>query len=244
MLNCWLKVFWLKNGCVLLTSDPLGLDTASLWGNAGHHTFTAAKGVGPRLATGRKEPGKECHLEQAWGCSQFHVRCRWKGKCCSGKHRTLETMHMEGEQNPEDYIRVKSTPTNQNISPGDGIQRRNVWQTNHSVFLKQERKEGRKGERKKKGRKEVKKEGGKEEEKRRKEKKKKSPYCVSSLYQPKALCHILLSVVGIIKTQAYKKIHYEYHLLLHASIFFSVGNLTLIFREEKSRHFWGVMLLT
>lgn len=59
-----------------------------------------------------------------------------------------------------------------------------------------------------------------------------------------ALCHILLSVVGIIKTQAYKNIHYDYHLLLHASVFFSVGNLTLIFREEKSRHFWGVMLLT
>lgn len=59
-----------------------------------------------------------------------------------------------------------------------------------------------------------------------------------------ALCHILLSVVGIIKTQAYKNIHYEYHLLLHASVFFSVGNLTLVFREEKNRHFWGVMLLT
>lgn len=49
-----------------------------------------------------------------------------KGKCWSGKHRTLETMHMEGEQNPEDYIRVKPTPTNQNISPGDGMQRSNV----------------------------------------------------------------------------------------------------------------------
>ena len=58
-------------------------------------------------------------------------------------------MHMEGDQNPEDYIRVKPTLTNQNISPGDGIQRRNVRQTNHSVFLKQERKEGRGKERRK-----------------------------------------------------------------------------------------------
>ena len=114
-------------------------------------------------------------------------------------------MHMEGEQNPEDYIRVKPTLTNQNISPGDGIQRRNVRHTNHSVFLKQERKEGRKGERKKKGRKEVKKEGGKEEEKRRKEKKKRALTAYLLFTSLEALCHILLSVVGIIKTQAYKR---------------------------------------
>ena len=94
-----------------------------------NRTFTAAEGVGPRVAMSKRGQGKECHLEQVWGCSQFHVRCRWKGKCWSGKHRTLETMHMEGEQNPEDYIRVKPTPTNQNISPGDGMHRSNVWLT-------------------------------------------------------------------------------------------------------------------
>ena len=151
-------------------------------------TFIAAKGVGPRLATRRRGQGKECHLEQVWGHSPFHVRCRWQGKCWSGKHRTLETMHMEGEQNPEDYIRVKPTPTNQNISAGDRMQRRNVWLTNQSIFLKQERKEGRKGEREKEWRKEIKKGRGEGErkEEERKEKEKKSPYCVSSLYQPRS----------------------------------------------------------
>ena len=69
-----------------------------------------------------------------------------------------------------------------------------------SSLNKKGRKEGRG-----KGRKEVKKEGGKEEEKRRKEKKKRALTVYLLFTSLEALCHILLSVVGIIKTQAYKK---------------------------------------
>lgn len=71
-----------------------------------------------------------------------------------------------------------------------------------SSLNKKGRKEGGKKEERKKRSKEGRREGGRKEEER-KEKKALTVYLFFTSLE--ALCHILLSVVGIIKTQAYKK---------------------------------------
>lgn len=76
--------------------------------------------------------------------------------------------------------------------------------TNHSVLLKQERKEGGKQEGRKKRSKEGRGEGARKEEER-KEKKKRALTMYLLFTSLEALCHILLSVVGIIKHKHIKK---------------------------------------